>query len=199
MQNSWSGMLADIVDLVAERIKSGSTSPAGDEVGPTIPVATIASLAADERTLGFALPPLLKRLYLEVGNGGWGPGYGLLGLMDGAKDDLGSTAIEDYFIRLGDDPDDPAWRWPRGLLPICHWGCAIYSCVDCSRPNFPVIVFDPNVRESKSDGTETFFLECDGFEQWIQLWVDGHDLWERLYADDGVIAKIMQARASASG
>jgi hypothetical protein len=33
-----------------------------------------------EQALGFALPELLRRLYEEVGNGGFGPGYGLFGL-----------------------------------------------------------------------------------------------------------------------
>jgi hypothetical protein len=30
-----------------------------------------------EKMLGFVLPSFLKRVYLEVGNGGFGPGYGL--------------------------------------------------------------------------------------------------------------------------
>src|SRR5258708_13239995 len=34
-------------------------------------------LAQAEAQLGFGLPSFLRRLYLEVGNGGFGPGYGL--------------------------------------------------------------------------------------------------------------------------
>jgi hypothetical protein len=42
-----------------------------------------------EKRLGFALPTFLRRLYLEVGNGGFGPGYGLLGIgKNGSHDDL---------------------------------------------------------------------------------------------------------------
>src|SRR5690242_3913384 len=40
-------------------------------------------VARDERRLGFTLPALLKRLYAEIGNGGFGPGYGLIGLTNG--------------------------------------------------------------------------------------------------------------------
>src|SRR5688572_7984728 len=36
-----------------------------------------------EALAGAPLPPLLRRLYLEVGNGGFGPGYALLGLRGG--------------------------------------------------------------------------------------------------------------------
>jgi hypothetical protein len=41
---------------------------------------TMEELAQAEEQLGFALPALLRRIYLEVGNGGFGPGYGLFAL-----------------------------------------------------------------------------------------------------------------------
>jgi hypothetical protein len=51
-----------------------------------------------------------------------------------------------------------------------------------------VIAFDPNGHDAHNDWTDAFFPECERFDKWIELWVDGHDLWERLYSDDGVIA-----------
>jgi hypothetical protein len=39
------------------------------------------AVAEAESELGFALPPLLTRLYREVANGGFGPGYKLLPLI----------------------------------------------------------------------------------------------------------------------
>src|SRR6266568_3811614 len=27
----------------------------------------------------------------------------------------------------------PSHFWPERFLPICHWGCAIESCLDCTR------------------------------------------------------------------
>jgi hypothetical protein len=46
------------------------------------PPATEDMLASTESNLGFALNTFLKRIYLEVANGGFGPGYGLLGRRD---------------------------------------------------------------------------------------------------------------------
>jgi hypothetical protein len=46
-----------------------------------------------ERILGFEVPLLLKLLCLQIGNGGFGPGYGLLDLLTGANDDLGDNAV----------------------------------------------------------------------------------------------------------
>src|SRR5215510_6467043 len=89
----------------------------------------------------------MKRIYIEIGNGGFGPGYGLIGLTNGAPDDIGKIAPEIYNQLRSADRDDPNWKWPHGLLPICHWGCAILSCVDCTDPNFRMRIFDPNVRE----------------------------------------------------
>ncbi len=71
--------MTDIVERVKERIKCGSTDPIGRATHAPAPLATQAGIAVDEQTLGYPFPPLLKRLYVEVGNGGWGPGYGLLG------------------------------------------------------------------------------------------------------------------------
>ncbi len=39
------------------------------------PPLTISEIQDVERRLGFLLPPFLRRLYSEVANGGFGPGY----------------------------------------------------------------------------------------------------------------------------
>jgi hypothetical protein len=184
--------MADIVDRIRERIKAGYLNPTGFAASFPSPLATETSIAADEHKLGLTLPSLLKRLYMEIGNGGWGPGYGLLGLTGGMKDDIGHTAVEDYLLRRGRDPDDPDWRWPEGLLPICHWGCAIYSCLNCLPPAPQMIVFDPNV--DRSSWGDAFFPERLKFEEWVNLWADGEDLWQRLYGDDGIIARSRDLR-----
>ena len=69
-----------------------------------------------EATLGFNLPPLLIQVYTEVANGGFGPGYGLLGLAGGFADDLGDTAVQSYLRRRADQ----SLQWRDALLPICH-------------------------------------------------------------------------------
>jgi hypothetical protein len=153
-------------------------------------------LEADEKELGFALPPILKRLYLEIGNGGFGPGYGLMGLTGGATDDLGDTALNSYRTRRSDDPEEP-WEWPAGLLPICNWGCAIYSCIDCSKPTFPMVIFDPNVHDGSTNWTDAFFDECESFERWIELWASGVNLWDRMYGEGGKIRTVLEARGHA--
>jgi hypothetical protein len=98
------------------------------------PPASSAEVAEFESRSGLSLPPVLKELYLSVGNGGWGPpvnGDGLYGLITGHTDDLGNSALDMYQTFWGENPDEPKWCWTLGVLPICHWGCAIQSCIDC--------------------------------------------------------------------
>src|SRR4028119_998412 len=75
-------------------------------VPPLYPVATEAEIADAERRLGFPLPLLLRRIYEEVGNGGFGPGGGLIGIDSGYPDSEGRRLPEKYdFLR--------AQGWPE--------------------------------------------------------------------------------------
>jgi len=186
--------LRDVIDLVRDRLACLTADPSGGRTRQLANPASNQSLELDERVFRFALPPILKRLYAEIGSGGFGPGYGLMGLTGGATDDLGYTALESYETRRGDDPDEPDWHWRAGLLPICHWGCAIYSCVDCSKSTFPVVIFDPNVHDAATTWNDSFFDECESFERWIELWARGVNLWDRMYGDGGPIKAVLDAR-----
>lgn len=93
------------------------------------PVASVDDLALAEKSLGFSLPKLLRRIYAEVGNGGFGPGYGLLGVgSGGAKDDLGNDLVQGYQSRLTKASGEPGWDWPVGWVPVTSWGGGSFSC-----------------------------------------------------------------------
>jgi hypothetical protein len=135
-----------------------------------------------ETHLGFALPPLLRDLYMNVANGGFGPGYGLVGVRGGATVSRGgreSSLVPLYyrflFRRTRKEP------WEDRYLPICTWGCTYYSFVDCAHPDAPVFAFDENTHGYGPWGC-AFALHAHSFEEWIQRWVDGEDLWESFSA-----------------
>jgi hypothetical protein len=149
--------------------------------------------ASDERRLGFALPPLMKRIYKEIGNGGFGPGYGLIGLSNGVPDSDGMTVPAIYELFRGSSTDEPDWNWPEGLLPVCDWGCAIRSCIVCADPTFRMRFFDPNVHDG-DDWADSFFEESPSFETWITAWASGVDLWNAMYGAEEHVARIISAR-----
>src|SRR5262245_60485454 len=126
-----------------------------------VPVAQPSTIAAAEAALGYALPPLLRRLYTTLGNGGFGPGYGLLGL-DGGHGDGGKTALT-----LREEWDD----LPPALLPICHWGAAIYSLVDCSTTDGTMWGFDPNPMPYEEED-KALFRQTMTFAEWLGRWTE---------------------------
>lgn len=60
--------------------------------------ATDQQIRETEQQLGFPLPLLLRLLYTEVGNGGFGPGYGIIGAIHGypGLEDLDGNIAQRY-------------------------------------------------------------------------------------------------------
>jgi hypothetical protein len=145
-----------------------------------IPLPAVASeeaLLVTEHLIGFSLPPLLRRIYTEIANGGFGPGYGLIGVAGGFTDDLGrditdifadkhSSSFQKYF------PD-----WPIQSISICHWGCAMYSIVDCSTTEYQMFHFEPN----NLDIADYLIPHHRRFDEYMTAWVDGIDLLNDIF------------------
>src|SRR5262245_60588102 len=88
---------------------------------PRCPPASPEIVTSTERDLGFSLNPFLKRIYLEVANGGFGPGYGLVSLTKNVCSDQTLSSLYHSFR---------THRWPDKLLPLWDWGDAIWSCIN---------------------------------------------------------------------
>jgi hypothetical protein len=82
---------AHLIRAILDRIPNPATRTDYQDIGPP---ATSAVIEASERAIGCALHPLHRRLLQEVGNGGFGPGDGLIGLPGGTLDGNGRPIIE---------------------------------------------------------------------------------------------------------
>ena len=158
----------ELIEGVRGRLPAGAPPPASEE-----------EVSAAERQLGFRLQPLLRRLYREVGNGGWGPEYGASGLITGARPDLPDSGSVNWVLGMRQaepDPDAPnPWPgWPDGLVPVSTWGCAIWSCVDCTSPEGPVIRFDPNAEGAFVDDPwkAVWLPESPSLRAWLIDWLE---------------------------
>lgn len=94
-------------------------------------------VAEAERVIGYPIPPLLRRLYLEVADGGFGPGrrgrFGVLGVhTPGTDEELITFAYEQGLWDLEDV------HVPYGLVKFYDWGCAMWSLVDFRHPSGPM-------------------------------------------------------------
>jgi hypothetical protein len=87
-------------------------------------------VAAAEAALGFALPAVIRHLYLAVGNGGFGPGEGFLTLAEMAEE----------YHELTRAPAGPRGQlWPERLLPIVKMDPA-FDCID--RESGEIVAWD---------------------------------------------------------
>lgn len=124
--------------------------------------ATKDNVDVTQQALGFPIPDILVRLFLEVANGGFGPGNGLIGVRKGNKSEFGGLATTYEKIKSF------IQKWPDQLLPFNDWGDRKFSCVDCKNErvfllqNSQIVPQDFELRE---------FFEiwiCVGNEQLLQ-------------------------------
>ena len=146
-----------------------------------LPPATPEQIAAAEESLDFALPPFLKRIYQEIGNGGFGPGTGLIGLPGGATDEHGNSIIDLFDSFSATNPDDPAWQWPDRVVPLCHWSGAVYSCVDCTTREGAVSTVDLTEYSPGLELKSLFVPQHESLEGWLGAWAEGVDLWQEMF------------------
>lgn len=114
--------MSSLVERVLIQIQDSNYTAARNAFAPRrlglYPPTTMMIVEAAEKTLGFSLPPLLRDLYTQVANGGFGPGYGIFGLDGGYADPQifdpsslsqtqGGTLTEWYFTYRGKDNQLP--------------------------------------------------------------------------------------------
>ena len=187
-------MMETLLDHLRARIRTIDTATGmARYVSSTIfPPAAVDLVDSAEQRLGFQIPALLRDIYTQVGNGGFGPGYGLVGLDGGAQDDQGGTIVDLYLLYKQGDPGDSHWRWPDYLLPVFYMGDAVYACIDCSLADSPVTIFDPNVHTEGELWDGSFKLESISLEEWLEDWLGGSGLAENYSALDKKLIKLLR-------
>ncbi|MFD9728107.1 SMI1/KNR4 family protein [Streptomyces sp. NPDC059072] len=140
-----------LLEQVASRVRDSAQG-----CGAPLPKPLAAGeIARAEDILGVALPPLFAELHARVGDGGFGPGRGLLPLRQ---------ALETYAARRAS-----GWRWPEGVLPMADFGCDTYACVDCRSETAQVLLFDPNLGEPDL----AWSIDTPSLAGWLRGWLDG--------------------------
>lgn len=104
---------------------------------PRRPPAAAAAVAEAEAILGHPLPPLLRRIYAEVAEGGFGPGTGLFPLGDASE-----GLVSEYELVCEASDHGYGMPWPRHLLPVATWSDGTMAMIDLTRPPHPVFAVD---------------------------------------------------------
>ena len=176
-----SNLLVNDVDDLIQRIKSRVADPmrATDSASwvrpiPMIaPPASVADADAAEAALGFSLPLLLRRLYTEVGNGGWGPSYGLYGIPTGGATAGENDLVGDYLACVAPERaiESPAVAWPRGMVLLLSRGCVDYEICDFLRPPHPVFLLSGDTWETERPLAESLTLLAPSLANRLEAWL----------------------------
>jgi hypothetical protein len=144
------------------------------------PPATSGLIKSSEKELGFRLPQLLRSLYTEIGNGGFGPFYGFVGVDGGATLGEGKTLVAMYKEMRNLKSENRIWKWPDRLLPVCSFGGGCWVCIDCKDQKLRLFMFDPNNLQEELEGDEAkvnwanaFWDMDEFFPSWLDEWLKG--------------------------
>jgi hypothetical protein len=106
------------------------------------PPATPEQIAQTEEAIGFSLPPLLRDIYTQLGNGGFGYWQGFVGVAGGAASGELSSIDRDTTHapkKMTDYVQDglidtnivfKCYELPDRFIPWSDFGCAIYCWID---------------------------------------------------------------------
>lgn len=160
-----------------------------ENTSPLPAPASEATVDAAERVLGFPLPAGLRRLYLEVADGGFGPGGGLLSVeaVLGARREL-----------VGGGELPRGRTWPATMLPI-RANEPGYACLDVKTGE--IVDWDPEeLSEWSSDARwqRSFKPSAPSLEAWLATWLDARPAHEVLQerVNASLIEQARQSRAA---
>ncbi len=168
---------ATVVEVLVERFRERiRREPTTDyqqmpPIRPRPPV-TLEALAKAEAKIGFQLPALLRLLYTEIGDGGYGPGRGLEHLDDNEWSLV--ARAERTCVEAAAEGD--AW-WPPRLVEFVSWGGHYTSCVDCSGSPYSVWFYDHDRNIDGATQTDYLLFQAESLEGFLKEWLDGRDLW----------------------
>lgn len=166
------------------------TYPDPQRSGFAYPPASEEQLHLTEETLGFSLPSALCALYGQVANGGFGPGFGIIGAIGGYANDVDFHCkditdhyhyqpewylmnIPDFrYVDIAEFEQElaskkhiiiPFDKYPDYLLPLCYKGCGIVDYIHAPTGQLFAI-------EGSSDGPEMRHV-ASSLEEWLEKWL----------------------------
>ncbi len=179
-----------LIERIKAKVESSAITTMQEKFGMTAQMnapAPLDEITWAEDQIGFTLPPLIREIWLQVGNGGFGPGYGITGIKTGLPDFQQQSLVENgRFLAATKDwlkqsvqealedgePEQAleykrqfdAWHTRPTDIVYCYWGCNTFTVVDCGDEALPVYWADGSEIGEHSSGT---------LRQWWNDWLNG--------------------------
>jgi hypothetical protein len=144
-----------------------ATDANGNKYLPTAnPPATLEEIREFESKSGLTLPEDIRRVYLEVGNGQFGPAYGL---------DKLDRMLEDFQRLINDNSylESYGRPWMESVLPILEGGCDLLGVLDVRDGRIGTINYEILEGEPLESIIEWV---APSLRVWLELWMDGTTL-----------------------
>ncbi|MFE4695659.1 SMI1/KNR4 family protein [Streptomyces sp. NPDC056738] len=140
--------------------------------GPLFPPITQQEIEAAESAIGYPLPELLRRIYTEVGNGGFGPEAGIASLTPGQR---APGHMTDWPSSVREHERSRTFGMPTSWLFLAPGGCSMEWYVSLLAADNPVLFFDadewdPDEGQNPHDG---LCHTTASLRQWLRTWADG--------------------------
>ncbi|MFJ4844912.1 MULTISPECIES: SMI1/KNR4 family protein [unclassified Streptomyces] len=145
--------------------------------GPLFPPISVADVEEAERRIGRRLPGLLRRVYTEVADGGFGPDSGLASLTDGNR---APGHLTDWPSAVGVRERNRTRGVPASWLHLAYGGCTMEWHLSLAAVGNPVLLYDndgwvPHWDEDAHDGLRH---ATASLRRWLWTWADGGDVWD---------------------
>ncbi|RKE22093.1 hypothetical protein BX266_5515 [Streptomyces sp. TLI_171] len=129
------------------------------------------SAAADkfEAVSGQPMPPLLRSIYCEVADGGFGVDGNVVSLTDNGRWYSDEESLLDVYRHWSQPPEE--WDiYPYHVVPLVTLGCAIWWHIDLRSPHGQMWGWDPNARCRRHQ----LFPERFTLAEWLTDWLRGN-------------------------
>lgn len=176
-------MASDIERRMNTPVDDGLPAPADE-----------ATIEAVEAVLRLTLPVAMRRVYTEVADGGFGPGFGLLPL---------ARVVKEYGTLRSPGMMPRGREWPAVLLPVLSQDPG-WDCIEVGTGR--VISWDPEdltERSSEARFRASFQELAPSVEAWLGEWVDSRtheqerdDMMARFQSPDYQAQQAREARAA---
>lgn len=169
------------LDDLLSRVKKRTTDPVRflDAAAWVRPIPRIGSPASSqdianaESLLGFSVPIVIRRMYTEIGNGGWGPVYGFEPIaIEGAKP-TENDFVGCYLECVSEKRllEEPGTQWPRGMVTIIARGCVDYELCDFIKPPHAVYLLKGDTWRPNRPVFEALTLVAESIEDRLEQWL----------------------------
>lgn len=135
------------------------------------PPASLEEIRAFEHEIGLTLPEEFIQVYSQVGNGGFGPGYGLESL---------KFILEGYFS-LRNNSFLNGRIWAEYFLPFCEGGCDLMGVLNLRTGQVGSVHYE-HLGAIPSENVEAVPLEeiiewhSESLSAWFEAWLSGESL-----------------------